>query len=809
MPVPEYSPPEPGGPGIEQKSPVITRDVLQSYLACKVKGHLKLMAKRGSLCDYETLMTELRATVSQRAAEKLAVPLDESVVARDIKITTSVLRQGKPLILHALVEVEGVRVEIDGLKRVEGPSKLGGFHYAPILFFEGEKVRPDQRRLLELCGLLVGDIQSKQPGYGLIVHGKGLRTSKIEFKSGSKATRRIVEEVKALASAASPPRLILNDHCQVCEFRQRCHSQALKEDNLSLLRGVGEKEVKAYARKGIFTITQLSHTFRPRRKGKRGARRSNKRYHALEALAIRDRSIYVLGTPEVITGPVSIYFDVEGDPDEGFVYLIGMVIVQDGEERRLSLWADEKDEEDLIFERFLDEVERFDEFHLFCYGGYEKVFLNRMRKRTTRVELADRVIGSLSNTLSWVYKQFYFPCYSNGLKDVAPCLGFEWTSEVASGVQSLAWRMRWEATRDEQWKRLLIIYNTEDCLALKRITEFIRSVGARSAQESQPSPPEVGGTRVAWVHEIDRVANIRKWGPTSFVHPEYSFINSCARFDYQREHVHVRTLKKSRRRRTKRTCVHRNKRLRVNRKYVVISTRCPSCSGTDLELDAERRAAGPSSRVKRVFDLVITQTGLRRRVIECRSPRHRCRGCGECFIPESYQRLDKHYHNLKSWAMYLHVAHRHSFETLHEIAKEFFGLSIHSTEVLAFKNQFARTYRPTYDRLLGTILAGHVLHIDETEVKLRTGKGYVWVFASNEEVIYMYRPTREGDFLKEFLKDFHGVLVTDFYAAYDALDCPQQKCLIHLMRDMNQELLCNPFDEELLGITRSLGILLR
>src|SRR5262245_46536907 len=186
MPVPECSPPEPASPSIERKSPVITRETLHSYLLCKVKGHLKLITERGSPSDYETLMAELRATLSQGAAEKLAIRLDESDVARDIKITVSVLKQGKPLILHASIEDEGVRVEIDGLKRVEGPSKLGDFHYAPILFFEGEKVRPDQRRLLELCGLLVGDIQSKQPSHGLIVHGKGLRTSKIEFKSGSK-----------------------------------------------------------------------------------------------------------------------------------------------------------------------------------------------------------------------------------------------------------------------------------------------------------------------------------------------------------------------------------------------------------------------------------------------------------------------------------------------------------------------------------------------------------------------------------------------------------------------------------------------
>ena len=37
--------------------------------------------------------------------------------------------------------------------------------------------------------------------------------------------------------------------------------------------------------------------------------------------------------------------------------------------------------------------------------------------------------------------------------------------------------------------------------------------------------------------------------------------------------------------------------------------------------------------------------------------------------------------------------------------------------------------------------------------------------------------------------------MSDFYAAYDGIACPQQKCLIHLMRDLNDEILNNPFDE--------------
>ena len=40
-------------------------------------------------------------------------------------------------------------------------------------------------------------------------------------------------------------------------------------------------------------------------------------------------------------------------------------------------------------------------------------------------------------------------------------------------------------------------------------------------------------------------------------------------------------------------------------------------------------------------------------------------------------------------------------------------------------------------------------------------------------------------------------LVSDFFSAYDGLDCLQQRCLIHLMRDMNRAMLDNPFDQEL------------
>ena len=46
------------------------------------------------------------------------------------------------------------------------------------------------------------------------------------------------------------------------------------------------------------------------------------------------------------------------------------------------------------------------------------------------------------------------------------------------------------------------------------------------------------------------------------------------------------------------------------------------------------------------------------------------------------------------------------------------------------------------------------------------------------------------------LADYQGVLVSDFYPGYDAMPCRQQKCLVHLIRDINDDLWKAPFDRE-------------
>jgi hypothetical protein len=57
--------------------------------------------------------------------------------------------------------------------------------------------------------------------------------------------------------------------------------------------------------------------------------------------------------------------------------------------------------------------------------------------------------------------------------------------------------------------------------------------------------------------------------------------------------------------------------------------------------------------------------------------------------------------------------------------------------------------------------------------------------------------TRESDVVHKVLEGYKGVMVSDFYPGFDSVDCRQQKCLIHLVRDINDELWDNPFDAHL------------
>jgi transposase len=81
-----------------------------------------------------------------------------------------------------------------------------------------------------------------------------------------------------------------------------------------------------------------------------------------------------------------------------------------------------------------------------------------------------------------------------------------------------------------------------------------------------------------------------------------------------------------------------------------------------------------------------------------------------------------------------------------------------------------------------------VLHADETGWRVNGKTHWLWCFTSADVTYYMIDRSRGSPALKRFFKkEFAGVLVTDFWGAYNAVVCAhKQKCLPHLLRDLKR-----------------------
>ena len=79
-----------------------------------------------------------------------------------------------------------------------------------------------------------------------------------------------------------------------------------------------------------------------------------------------------------------------------------------------------------------------------------------------------------------------------------------------------------------------------------------------------------------------------------------------------------------------------------------------------------------------------------------------------------------------------------------------------------------------------------VVHRDETGWRENGRNGYIWSVSTPDARCFPYG-RRTGAMVDQGLgPDFAGVLVTDFYAAYDHYEGKHQRCWVHLLRDIHE-----------------------
>lgn len=551
----------------------ISAEILESHLRCKYKAYLLLSGESGSKADFEIQSTSTRDALKSKTIEATIGKNGAGQVITDCLLSPSVLKRSASYIFNCTVHSEQLHLKFDGIKLAPGLSKLGSLLYLPLLFERPQLDMAHHRLLLNLFSKVLGTVQGAEPNWGCVYRKNGT-TQRVRLGTNDVLTRRVFAELRAVQSCKTIPSLILNRHCDVCEFRVRCRSEATSKDEVSLLRTLSASEIKSLTRRGISTLTQLSCTFRPRRGGKHTNTTRTRRLHAVQALAIREKKIHIVGAPSIATSGDRIFLDLEGDMDRRFGYLIGMIIECAGATEHYSLWADSPTEEERIFAEFRQIIDRTSNCPIFAYGSYETAFVKRLCKADDRREAGEQICSRLVNVLNIVHHHFYFPTYSNGLKDIAGYLGFRWTETSASGIQSFVWRSKWEETGELIYKQKLIQYNLEDCAALKVLTDVLTTLCHEPVHSAEHS------YAFARLDDEPLHSSRRSWCNAIFENSDFAYVNNCARFDYQHDKIYVRTgdVKKKQKPRKK----NPKRKRRINRTIEIASPTCIYCGGSTI-----------------------------------------------------------------------------------------------------------------------------------------------------------------------------------------------------------------------------------
>ena len=127
-----------------------------------------------------------------------------------------------------------------------------------------------------------------------------------------------------------------------------------------------------------------------------------------------------------------------------------------------------------------------------------------------------------------------------------------------------------------------------------------------------------------------------------------------------------------------------------------------------------------------------------------------------------------------------------------------FGLRLSVGELVALTRGVAEHGREEYNRLRQEIRASPVVYGDETGWRQDGRNGYLWSFSTPQVRYFLHRPGRSKRVVEEVLGDeFEGVLVSDFYGAYNVYQGPHRRCWTHLLRDIHKLNEQHPQNEDL------------
>jgi transposase len=207
---------------------------------------------------------------------------------------------------------------------------------------------------------------------------------------------------------------------------------------------------------------------------------------------------------------------------------------------------------------------------------------------------------------------------------------------------------------------------------------------------------------------------------------------------------------------------------------------CPHCGNENLSRRAKKR-----TRI-----IIDIPESFNVETVEHTINRRWCGKCKKIVEPKVPDALDKctFGNRILAFSSWLHHGLGSTLSQIVETFNYHLQTPISQGGLVEMWHRLAEVLTPWYEQLKKDALSSAVLHGDETGWRVNGRTHWLWCFGNSEVTYYMINRSRGSPAVNEFFQEyFDGVLITDFWAAYNAVSCAdRQMCLVHLLGELKK-----------------------
>jgi predicted RecB family nuclease len=406
----------------------------------------------------------------------------------------------------------------DLLMKQSGSSRFGDWMYVPANLELGKRPKQEYQVVAAFHAQVLEIVQGVAPDIAWLK----LRTKDIGYevdllKWTPQMLDILAEMIAALESPEPPEVFISRQKCTLCHWYSECYAIAQSQKHLSLLPGVSPLRYTQLQALSITTLETLANTSPNTLENLLGfdsevasklvvqaqsalqsrpfmlpepplgvqdllnrerSQFSGSRRVEVKSGMLRERERLQASLTESLksTPPIEIYFDIEAQPDLNLDYLLGVLVVdtQTKTEQFYSFLADKPEDEELIWQQFLDLVWQYPEAPIYHFCVYEFDTVKRLAKLyKTHPSLVNPVLNRFVDVYEQLTQTVALPIESYALKAIARWMGFEWRNPEASGAKCIYWYDQWLETGDRTLLEIIQLYNEDDCRATHSVKEWL------------------------------------------------------------------------------------------------------------------------------------------------------------------------------------------------------------------------------------------------------------------------------------------------------------------------------------------------